>query len=375
MAVFDFQSGDYTDPIPTNQNGSQVGSGIPWANGASQPSGAPAGFTWNDTMASYEPTPGTAATGSQATAPNNHSRIDQALASAQSTDDPNYWYGKLDSDPNGYGSAWDYWAGRIAQGDGALGVRQGTVQKFQDGPAASPSSYTPPPAGGNYSATNPFSDAATKNYIDLLNSRIQQLLTPQQNPDIGPLLDYMRKYFTQLQQPTYTDAQRATIATQQLDPMERQRQAELKNVALTMANRGITPGSGPYLQAERDINQKYDSLRAQAQGGQAVNEINLGRANQQQAVDVGSAIASLQNGMFQQQDQRANQAVTAASQIPNLAQQRLSQAIQLLNGNNVNPASLVGSLQGFQQQGLNQNSQDSQYWASIIAAMAKAFGL
>jgi len=61
------------------------------------------------------------------------SRIAAALAAAQSTDDPEYWFQKISADPNGAGSAWDYWAGRIAQGDGAAGVRNGTVQKFNDG--------------------------------------------------------------------------------------------------------------------------------------------------------------------------------------------------------------------------------------------------
>ena len=61
------------------------------------------------------------------------SRIDAALKAAGSTDDPNYWYQKISADPNGAGSAWDYWVGRINQGDGALGVRNGTVQKFNDG--------------------------------------------------------------------------------------------------------------------------------------------------------------------------------------------------------------------------------------------------
>lgn len=282
----------------------------------------------------------------------------------------------LTNDPN-------YWARRITETGGLNAGNQQYWQNAATGPTAffrnpgregTTASYGAP-AGGSYSSTNPFSDPATKNYIDLLNSRIQALLQPQSNPQMDSLLQFMNQYFQQLQGPTYTDAQRSTIATQQLDPMERQRQAELKNVATTMASRGITPGSGPYLQAERDINQKYDSLRAQTQGGIANNEITLGRQNQAQAVDVGSAAAQLVNGMNQQQDARANQAVGYGAQIPNIAQQRMSQAIQLLNGNSVNPASLVSSLQGFQQQGINQNQSDANSYSAIIAALAKAFGL
>lgn len=326
--------------------------------------------------------------------------------------DPNYWIGKITSgelgtDPN-------YIVSKFMLPEGA---------PAGGGPSSAGGGYQVAAPGGSYGATNPFDDPATKNYVDLLNSRIQALLTPRQdpsldaftkmigdrsaalqtpyqNPEIQPLLDYMKRYFTQLQQPTYTDAQRATIATQAIDPLERQRQVELRNVAHTMAARGITPGSGPYLAAERDINAKYDQQRAQAQSGFAVNEINQGRQNQAQAAQVGAQIAQLLQSQFannenranqgvslfgsipqlnlqefQAQENRANQAVTGAAQIPELARQRMAQAIQLLQGNQVNPAQLLGAQQGFQQQGMNQNTQDSAYWQSVIAALAKAFGL
>jgi hypothetical protein len=60
------------------------------------------------------------------------SRIAKALSDAGSTDDPEYWYQKISADPNGAGSAWNYWLDRINRGDGAAGVRNGTVQRFQD---------------------------------------------------------------------------------------------------------------------------------------------------------------------------------------------------------------------------------------------------
>lgn len=286
-----------------------------------------------------------------------------------------------------------------------------------------PTGTTPPGAGGTYTSNNPFDDPATRDYIDLLNSRIQDLLkprvdpsldafmkmitdragalnTPYTNPDAAPLQDWMRKYFAQLQGPTYTPGQQDVIQTQALDPLERQRQQELKSVATVMASRGITPGSGPYLQMERDINQKFDAMRAQTQSGLAVNEINQGRQNQAQATNVGGQLASFTQGQFANnesrandavslfgsipqlnlaefstQQNRANQAVTLGKQIPDIAQQRMAQAISLLNGSNVNPAQLLQSLQGFQQQGINQNGADSAFWGNLIALIAKQFGL
>jgi hypothetical protein len=77
---------------------------------------------------------------------NAHTRIDQELQSVHSTDDPSYWYGKIDADPNGQGSAWDYWKGRIDQGNGSELVKNGTLSLFNDGPASGGPSTTPPPA-------------------------------------------------------------------------------------------------------------------------------------------------------------------------------------------------------------------------------------
>jgi hypothetical protein len=231
--------------------------------------------------------------------------------------------------------------------------------------------------GGGGGGTNPFDDPATKPYIDQLMRRIQQLETPQANPQMDALQTYLKKYFEQLQGPTYTPQQQDTIHTQALDPLQRQRQQELKQVAQTMASRGITPGSGPYLQAERDINQKFDSLGAQTQGGLALNEINQGRQDASKAVDVGSANASLTNGQFLQQDARANQAVSLGRQVPDLAAQRMQTAIQMLNGSNQDKsnASLLSALQGFQHNDQTQNTADSQYWSNLIALLAKQFGL
>jgi hypothetical protein len=87
--------------------------------------------------------------------------IDSALQQAQSTDDPNYWYSKIAADPKamaGDASAIAYWQGRIAQGDGALAVRNGTTQKFNDG-------------GGSGAASAP-ANAFTEQVRQLLMQRI-----------------------------------------------------------------------------------------------------------------------------------------------------------------------------------------------------------
>lgn len=87
--------------------------------------------------------------------------VTSALSSAQSTDDPNYWIGKIQADPNVQNaatrdSALAYWTQRINQGDGAAAVKAGTVSKFNDGSAAPAGAAVPaspgvvaPPSVGN----------------------------------------------------------------------------------------------------------------------------------------------------------------------------------------------------------------------------------
>lgn len=95
---------------------------------------APPGTMSDGGMQTTMPAPRTG--GSDNIGTNANAWIDQALQTAQSTDDPNYWYGVIAADPKvaaGDQSAIQYWQQRIAQGDGALAVRNGTTPKFQDG--------------------------------------------------------------------------------------------------------------------------------------------------------------------------------------------------------------------------------------------------
>lgn len=231
------------------------------------------------------------------------------------------------------------------------------------------------PGGGSSFQSNPFDDPATKGYIDQLNARIHELQTPQQNPEMDSLLKYLGDYFKQLQSPVYTDAQRDVINTQTINPMEHQRTARKQQVLQQMASRGMGPSDGPTIQALQDVDRQFDQMRTGAQGGFALNEINLGKQNQAQAVNVGTAAAQLRDGIFGQQDARSGQALNIARQIPDMAQQRIQQAITMLSGNQSNPASLFAALNSAQHTGMDQHAADSKYWTDIMAAIAQAFGL
>lgn len=56
-------------PIPTNPDGSQVGGGTPWEEGASAPSSAPPGYHWDANLAMFQPDDAAPDTGGGATPP------------------------------------------------------------------------------------------------------------------------------------------------------------------------------------------------------------------------------------------------------------------------------------------------------------------
>lgn len=117
---------------------------IPLGNGV-----APANDYVNMTPAAKQPTADQSPAGVQTQygmlSGADKAQIDQMLSSAQSTDDPNYWY-SLAAQHGGVASTGADWlTGRINQGDGALAVRNGTVQKFQDAPSSATGSPTSQP--------------------------------------------------------------------------------------------------------------------------------------------------------------------------------------------------------------------------------------
>lgn len=117
-------------PIPTNADGSQVGSGTPWAPGASAPSSAPPGYHWDPSLFMFQPDgPGKAAPPATAR-PTGGSLTDPAYAAQYVAwaatqpgvnpsvkNDPNYWIGKFTS--GAFGNDQEYALKRMMQAEGA----------------------------------------------------------------------------------------------------------------------------------------------------------------------------------------------------------------------------------------------------------------
>lgn len=221
-----------------------------------------------------------------------------------------------------------------------------------------------------YGGTNVFSDPATHQYEQLLNSLIQRFMTPYTPPDYGNALNYLNEYFKQLQGPAYTPQQMDLMTTQVYDPIQQQRDQSRQQILARFGGQGMGPNSGPVQQALLQNDQYYNSLGTTARANVANNAIGVQKQQQAQAASLGPQIANMELQNYNQQNQNALQAASLAGIIPNMAYSRLlgaNGAIQSLN-----PASLLGPLYAFQQQGYNQSSD---FYTQLFQALAHAMGL
>lgn len=234
------------------------------------------------------------------------------------------------------------------------------------------------PAGGSYSGGGIFDDPATKQFMDLLSSRINALNQPYQPASLGPLTDYLKSYFEKLQGPAYTPQQLDLLQTQSLDPLSRERDAARQRVLEGASARGLNPQSGIVQKQISDLENKFEQIRTQTQSGFAAKAVDLDRINAQQAASVGQLLANIEQANFTGNENRANQALGYAQLVPEMAMQRLGAAGTLLGQNTLNPASLLSSAQGFGQLGLQQSAQTQQFLAGLmqlVPGLLKAFGL
>lgn len=288
------------------------------------------------------------------------SRIQQQLAYAKSSDDPNYWYQKISGDPNGGGSAWQYWQDRINRGNGA----QLGLPLYNDTPAGGGA------GGGAYAGTNVFSDPATANFEQLLNSMISRFNTPQTPPGYQQAIDQMNTYLTQLNGPVYTPQQMDLMQTQAWDPMQQQHDAAKQQLMQRLGARGIAPTSGVFQSAMEDLDRQFQQAHTQTQANFSNQAIGLQRQNQAQAAQLAPAISNFQQAQTGWQDQRALQAESLAALIPAMAQQRLQTASGAVQP--MSPTAIMTLINSMQNQGYNQGAG---YGSGIAQLLASLFGL
>jgi hypothetical protein len=364
-----------TNPIPTNANGSQVGSGTPWAAGASQPSSAPAGYQWDANMAMFRPTSGGGGS-SQPTYGGNSfdpNYISQAIqywstlpgANPSLKNDPNFWqnaitgYGRPGLSPDNF----SYWQNLAMRPEGA-------PENWTPSMGSNPQNWSFSGGGNNYNGTSVFGDPATQQYEQLLNQMISRLNQPYTPSSFEPAMNYLNQYFQQLQGPAYTPEQTDLLNTQLFDPLMRQRDQEEQAIIQRFARQGMGPDSGPVQQAILQNRQRYEQMGTQARAGVASNAIGLQKQQQGQAAQLGPLMASLQQQLQNSNEQRMLQGTSLASVIPAMAWSRLTGAqngIQPL----ANPADLLRQQQTAQNTGYTQGSN---YMSQLMQALFSIFG-
>lgn len=340
-----------------------------WAPGSSQPNGAPPGQRWDANVAGFVADTGGGSAGKPTFGGNRFdpNYINSALqyyatlpgANPSLTNNPAYWSGRI-NETGGLGpDNFDFWQG--------LGLRpEGAPENWSPSMGYNAQNWPKPLNAG--SGTGVFDDPATQQYEQLLNSLIANLNTPYTPPSFGPSMDYLTKYFQQLQGPAYTPEQMDLYQTQSFDPIMQQRDAARKQLTERYGARGMAPGSGPLESALLNSDQSFERLGTQARAGVATNAIERQKQQQAQAAQLGPLMAGLEQQQFNSNQNRQLQAAQTASVIPNMAWQRLmgsGGAIQPLN-----PSALLGQQNQFQQQGYQQNSD---FMSQLMEALARFF--
>lgn len=221
----------------------------------------------------------------------------------------------------------------------------------------------PTPTGGDSGGV--FDDPATRDWESLLRQTATRLSTPRANPDWQPYVDYMRKYFNQLQQPGYTPAEQDIIQTQALDPMERTRQAMHDQVRQRYAQQGVTGGLVD--RALQDVDRSFNQQRTGAMSNFATQQIQYDAGRKKDAATVGQALAQAQEAMASGDENRMMQAVSLLFQVPQYADQRLqlaNQTLQPLNSQSL--LAILNALNGQNaQSNANGNQQNQSFWGGI----------
>jgi hypothetical protein len=235
-------------------------------------------------------------------------------------------------------------------------------------------------AGNEFLANGPiFTDAATIDWENALRDFVTRLRQPIVNPDLDPLVSFMRGEFQRLQGPAYTPEELDLMQTQVFDPLTAQRDVERQNILNWASSHGMGPNDGPTQQLLSDLNRQYSQVRTKGSADVAMKAIDQGRQNRQQALQVGSALTALHDQIFNREEDRITQAIGLLQQIPALADSRLALANSVLMGGQA-AAGVAGSAANYlasiyntqaNQQAANAAS-NRNFWSGLIQAFAVA---
>lgn len=164
------------------------------------------------------------------------------------------------------------------------------------------------PFSSPYGSGSQYDDPASMLAEQYALKRLSQVTNPEDGSGQKLYEDFAKHLSDLLQGPVYSDDQEAALRTQAFDQLEQSRQAELRQTADTLGARNIPPSSGVYMSSMKQVNDKWDKLKAANTNTLAVNGINQRQQNLTQALSVLQQLAATQG-------QRLD-AGTVLSQIP-----------------------------------------------------------
>ena len=298
----------------------------------------------------------------QQPATNPTSWIDETLRSVNSTDDPEYWKRVIGADPNGSGSAKDYWIDRIRRGNGSELVRNGTLSLFQDGPKTGIPGVNVP----SYNAQ--FDDPSTRNLENWLKFRLDELSQPVNDPTRDRLMKLFDTMITRYQQPAYTGPEQEVLRTQALEPIERDRSAARQRALGNIGARGLDPSSGIAQELLNLVDRGFDQSRATAQNDLAYRQIDEQRARDLASVGMAGQAAGLSQTVRNEEQSRRQEAMAIASLLQELPTTALQQALAAA-GAGPSPESLAQTAMQLYGIGQNQRQQGLSWYETLGMAL------
>lgn len=313
-----------------------------------RPPTTPAGQQWDANVASFVPTnipidpSGYILSGGQLVDKSNPSArtagtdwfapFAQTLSEVQSSDDPNYWRTQIANDPKvlaGDQSAIAYWQDRIRRGDGSMLVKNGQLQKFQDGGG-----------GTQYPGVNAFGydDPSSMLFLSAVLNRLQQLQQPRTDPVQGQLADLIQQLVAKNQQAPYTAGNDAALVAHYREPLTQARDAALRQNTEQASRRGYLPSSGLLRRTNSDTQNAYIKAVGSASNDLGVRAVDESQNRQLQAIQALAGLVQSNQTVQDRQDSVANDILKLSEIFPNFDQNRLSMLLNASGDTSANSA-------------------------------------
>lgn len=227
--------------------------------------------------------------------------------------------------------------------------------------------------------------------LGLLGGRVGEAMPG--NEQLGQFLSRTNERIGQLQSDPFSDSEEASMRAAAFDQIERDRTVAKQRLLEELGSRGHSPTDGTVIRAMQQVDQHFDSLRAQQTSQMALyqmterqNRLNqaqtlsgllqqAGAAQQGQAInwsqaDFARALQALaaNTGLWDQTMGYGGQAL-AASMVPESMLQGRFNMLNAASGGG-DPMGAIGGYTGLANLIQQQQAQRQQYWAQMMSQLA-----